>query len=163
MSDYPAFNNQQAMLGAINRRLKESQEGGELALVLWFDDVLGLADELGMPQAEGAAIAQRLYHEGFLEGNLGKGYTVTLGVRVSFSMLKVEYLTSKGMQEIGEFPDPQQRLVLGFDAAIRTVQQDDSMPEAEKKRKIDWFEEAKIVVRTMAIETAKAVFRGDVS
>jgi len=159
---YPAFDNQRAMLDAINRRLKESQGRGELALDLWFHDVLNTADELSIPQAEGAAIVQRLYREEFLEGKLGQGYKQGSGASVPFSRLKVEYLTSKGMQEIGEFPDPQQRLILGFDAALRTIRQDNSISEEEKKRKIDWFEEAKFVARTLTIDAAKAVFRGDV-
>ena len=56
----------------------------------------------------------------------------------------------------------QERLALILEAAIRAVQKDDSLDKDEKKKRIDWFEEAKIVVRTFGIEGAKAVLRGDI-
>ena len=52
-------------------------------------------------------------------------------------------------------------MALILEAAIRAVQRDNSLDEAAKKRRVDWFEELKIVVRTFGIEGAKAVLRGD--
>ncbi len=49
-----------------------------------------------------------------------------------------------------------------LEEAIRAVQRDNSLDEAAKKRRVDWFEELKIVVRTFGIEGAKAVPRGDI-
>jgi hypothetical protein len=62
---------------------------------------------------------------------------------------------------IGEMPDPQERLALIMDAAIRAVDRDERLDKDEKKKRIDWFEELKIVVRTFGIEGAKAVLRGE--
>jgi hypothetical protein len=160
---YPELEKQQAMLDAVNRRLKASQEQGELSLQLSFNDVLALAEELRMPQAEGVAIFRRLYQEGFFGGWMGQGYKDPVIGSVPFSRVKVEFLTSKGKQEIGDFPDPRERIILGVEAAIRSLQRDPTMDPAEKQRKIDWFEEFKFVVRSLTVETAKAVFRGDAS
>jgi hypothetical protein len=70
-------------------------------------------------------------------------------------------LTERGLLTIGEMPDPQERLALIMDAAIRAVDRDERLDKDEKKKRIDWFEELKIVVRTFGIEGAKAVLRGE--
>jgi hypothetical protein len=48
-----------------------------------------------------------------------------------------------------------------LDATIQAVQRDTSLGPVEKKQLIDWSEEAKFVVRTLGVEAAKAVWRGD--
>jgi hypothetical protein len=70
-------------------------------------------------------------------------------------------LETEGYELIGEPPDPQERLALILEAAIRTVK-DNSLDEAAKKRRVDWFEELKIVVGTFGIEGARAVLRGGI-
>jgi hypothetical protein len=74
---------------------------------------------------------------------------------------QVRGLADKGLIEIGELPDPRERLILGLDAAMRSIQRDPTLTDEEKKRRIDWFEEAKIMVRTLGVETVKAIWRGD--
>jgi hypothetical protein len=70
-------------------------------------------------------------------------------------------LETRGYELIGELPDPQERIVVILEGAIRAVQRDDRLDDAEKKKRVDLLEEAKWVVRTFAIEVAKAVWRGD--
>jgi hypothetical protein len=99
----------------------------------------------------------RLVDEGYINAQLQKG---VLG-GPAFSSALVRGLTEKGLIEIGELPDPTERLVLGLDAAIRVIQRDPTLDEEERRRRIDWFEEAKFVVRTLGVETVKAIWRGD--
>jgi hypothetical protein len=98
--------NLRSMLVDIKRRLKESQERGNLALSLGYTEVLNMADELGIRQDEGVDIARRLLHEGYLVGTLTNPYTTrrytrARGHKAPFAVLKVVELTPKGRQEIG--------------------------------------------------------------
>jgi hypothetical protein len=75
-------------------------------------------------------------------------------------IVTVEFITDAGLREIGELPDPQVQLTQRFDAAIEAIQRDRSIPEVEKKPKIDWLEEGKIVARTLTIDAIKAILIG---
>ena len=85
-----------AMLEAINRRLEESRERGDLVLSLGYSEVLNMGAEMGIPQDESAEIAEKLYREGYLKGTLTKSFTGAHGDKAPFARLKVVELTPKG-------------------------------------------------------------------
>lgn len=66
-----------------------------------------------------------------------------------------------GLAQIGELSDPQERFLLGLEAAIQAIREDDRIPEEEKRRGIDWLEEGKQIGRPLTIEVIKAIWRGD--
>jgi hypothetical protein len=72
------------------------------------------------------------------------------------------HLEDGGYELIGELPNPQERLALVLEAAIQATRRDGRLDDTEKRRRIDLFEETKFVVRTLGVEVAKAVWRGDI-
>jgi hypothetical protein len=112
----------------------------------------------GMSKTEAKYSLKQLVDEGYIT-------LVHMATELSyepFVYFVPQSLTEKGLLAIGEMPDPQERLALILEAAIQAVEKDDSLDKDEKKKRIDWFEEAKIAVRTLGIEGAKAVLRGDI-
>jgi hypothetical protein len=166
----PRLQKVQRMLGVINRALTQAEQDGEPGIrvfVIWGGPEVGvevlhgthrikLAEELGLSGGETVGLFRWAESEGYLRpnyGRSGRNSETPLGV--------LEHLESAGYELIGELPDPQERLTLILDAAIQAVQRDQSLKPEERQRRIDWFEEAKFVVRTFGVEAAKAVWRGD--
>jgi hypothetical protein len=177
VDQYPRLQKVQRMLSVLDRTITEAERSGDPEVRIWIvrgageaevqvsyfrqgelnDRRINLAGELDLSGGETVGLFRWAESEGYIRpnyGSMGQGGEVSIGV--------LDHLESKGYELIGELPDPQERLALILEAAIRTVQKDDSLDKDEKKRRIDWFEEAKIVVRTFGIEGAKAVLRGDI-
>lgn len=149
------------MLKIVQERIEQAYEGGQLQARIDINQVIALGDELGI--SEGAAVAMfcRLGDEGyFVATGLNKPFNHGFD-RYPFMWANVDRLTTKGLLEIGELPDVRERLIRGLDAAIRAVEREE-IPEPEKKKRIDWLEEGKIMVRTLAVEGVKAIYRGDI-
>ena len=169
MEDYPRLHKAQRMLDLLEQKLKEAERQGdpslrvlvvkggpEVSVHLLGVPTVVLAKELGYGGAETVRLFRWLEEEDYIRPNYGR-----TGRNTETPTAVLENLTSKGYVEIGEVPDPQERLALILEAATRAVERDEGLNEQEKKRRIDWFEEAKFVVRTFGVEVAKAVWRGN--
>ena len=75
----------------------------------------------------------------------------------SFSMVTVESISNRGLLEIGELPDPQQRFLMGLQAAIQAIREDDRINPEDKEKGIDWLEEGKQLGRPLTVEIIKAI------
>jgi hypothetical protein len=176
---YPRLHKVQRMLGVLEQALKRSERGsnpGVTILLVRGGDQAGvylrvvdagtamqqisLAEELGLSGGETVGLFMWAESEGYFRPNYGGSVNISPGTSALAAGL--DHLETKGYELIGELPDPQERLALILEAAIRAVQKDNTLDEATKKRRVDWFEELKIVVRTFGIEGAKAVLRGDI-
>lgn len=172
MERYPRLQKVQRVLGVINQALAQAEQAGEPGIrvfVVWGGSNVGvevvhgtqrinLAEELGLSGGETVGLFRWAESAGYLRPNYGRGgrdSEAPLGV--------LEHLETEGYELIGELPDPQERLALILDAAIEAVQRDQSLKPEERQRRIDWFKEAKFVVRTFGVEVAKAVWRGDLA
>jgi hypothetical protein len=139
-----------------------AREGRESEVVLTYFPRGGgradvnLAEELGFSGPETVGLFRWAESEGYIRPSYGSG-----GRNANTATASLDHLEGKGYELIGELPDPQERLALILDATIQAVPRDISLGPEEKQQRIDWFEEAKIVVRTLGIEVAKAVWRGD--
>ena len=163
---YPQLASDQKMLEFLYRKMQEvydrdeevlqlsyrSGQGGPAYLRLYWEGV-DVGEKIGVRSAEAISMFKRLAQAGYI--------ITDVRPLESFGTPGVWGLTNDGLAQIGRLPDPQERLVLGLDAAIRSVQRDSTLGDEDKKRRIDWFEEAKIMVRTLGVETVKAVWRGD--
>jgi hypothetical protein len=185
---YPRLQNLQRMLILIDRIIKEAareelnpevevhinRSGRDAGVTIFYmvgdpqtedfftgaDRPVGhhLARELGLGGGETVGLFRWAESEGYIRPNygaLGRDYG-------DWKRGTLEHLQSKGYELIGELPDPQEHLARILDAAIQVVQRDASLDPQEKKRRIDWFEEAKFVVRTFGVEVAKSVLRGEI-
>jgi hypothetical protein len=167
---YPRLQRVQRMLSVINRALTQAEQEGEPGIrvfvvggepdvgvkVLLTGQHIKLAEELGLSGGETVGLFRWAESEGFLRPNYGRN-----GRNSEAPLGVLEHLESEGYELIGELPNPQERLALILDAAIQAVQRDQSLTPDERKRRIDLFEGAKFVVRTLGVEVAKAVWRGD--
>ncbi len=154
------------MLEFLSQKLEKVQGQGESALMVEFIDygpTVGLyvgpandsvADLLGMSGGETVGLLRRLGYDGYVRVDFGRSR--------SFGRARVESLTDKGMREIGELPDPQERFLLGLEAAIRAIREDESIPGPGRSRRIDVLEEAKQIGRPLAVDIIKAMFRGEI-
>jgi hypothetical protein len=175
---YPRLQKVQRMLGVLDQVLKQAErgtnpgvtillvQGGDQAGVYlrvagatWVTQDISLAEELGLSGGETVGLFRWAESEGYIRPTYGGSTSISPGAEVPTAGLY--HLETKGYELIGELPDPQERLALVLDAAIQAVQRDQSLKPEERQRRIDWFEEAKFVVRTFGVEVAKAVWRGD--
>ena len=89
---------------------------------------INLAGELDLSGAETVGLFRWAEAAGYIHptygGSMERSAPVTMG--------SLEYLQLKGYELIGELPDPQERLALILEAAIRAVQQDESVSKDEK-------------------------------
>ena len=121
---YPEMQRRGTMLRLLRRTASEAHERGELAAQLSFEDVQGMAGQVGCNPAQAVALFQRLHREGRWEGKMMAGYK-----GVPFSIAAVEDLTSEGMREIGELPDPAEDLARRLAEAARAIEERDDVPE----------------------------------
>jgi hypothetical protein len=173
---YPRLLKVQKMLSVLDRAIKEAEQGGDPEVRVWIARGSGeskvdlsyyceegvhthhvnLVEELGLSGGETVGLFRWAESEGYIRPNYGSGSRTANIVTAT-----LEHLETEGYELIGELPDPEERLALILDAAIQAVQRDQTLEPEERQRRIDWFEEAKFVVRTFGVEVAKAVWRGD--
>jgi hypothetical protein len=174
---YPRLQKVQRMLDVLDRTITEAErQGGDpevkiliarggrearVDLSYFHQEELNarhvnLAEELGLSVGETVGLFRWAESEGYIRPNYGSG---SRDADTAFAVL--DHLESAGYELIGELPDPQERLALVLDAAILAVRRDQSLTPEQRQQRIDWFEEAKFVVRTFGVEVAKAVWRGD--
>lgn len=124
---YPELQRRGTMLRLLRRTASEAHERGELAARLSFEDVGGMAGQIGCNPAQAVALFQRLHREGRWSGKLMAGYK-----GLPFSIALVEDLTSEGMREVGELPDPAEELASRLVEAARAIEGRDDVPDGQK-------------------------------
>jgi DNA-binding MarR family transcriptional regulator len=166
--EYPYYDNRKRLLDFFYNCLQQAYDASwdRLLLMVTFSPKPGvtvaqpfrrnLEKELGLRGGEIVAIFRNLEQEGYIQvsHNEHKGF--------GMEVVELKNLHDKALLEIGQIPDAQQRFLSGLEAAIRTTQQDDTIPEPEKKRRIDWLEEGKHLARTFTVEVLKGMLRGDI-
>jgi hypothetical protein len=179
LDEYPRLQNLQRMLGVIHGAITQAERGSNPGVTILVNPggnqagvylrVVGaadmgmqetsLAEVLGLSGGETVSLFKWAESEGYVCPNYGGSVPISSGTEAQAAGL--DHLETRGYELIGELPDPQERIVIILEGAIRAVQRDDRLDDAEKKKRVDLLEEAKWVVRTFAIEVAKAVWRGD--
>lgn len=179
MEEYPRLQKTRKMLDVIHRAIQDAEQHGDPGIrIVWtrgssFTQAsvllsyfrqgensareIDLVEELHLGPGETLGLFRWAESEGYILPSYGG-----TSRSADFAMPTLDHLEGKGYELIGELPDPQERLVLIMESAIRAVRSDQSLTKEERQKRIDWFEEAKFVVRTFGVEAAKAVWRGDV-
>jgi hypothetical protein len=172
MEQYPRVQKAQRMLEVINRIITEAEregapgvqvltvfEGPEVGVHLRYGShTVDLAGELELGGGEVVGLFGWAESAGYVRPHYDTG-----GRHSEVPMGLLYHLEDAGYEQIGELPNPQERLVLILEAAIRTTRKDRRLDDTEKRRRIDLLEEGKFVLRTLGVEVAKAVWRGDIS
>jgi hypothetical protein len=171
VEQYPRLQKAQRMLDVIHRTITEAEREGEPGVrvfprrggpevgvqLLYGSHNVNLAEELGISGGEVVGLFEWTESAGYVRpyyGRSGRHSDTPLGL--------LYHLEDGGYELIGELPNPQERLVLVLEAAIQATRGDGRLDDTEKRRRIDLFEETKFVVRTLGVEVAKAVWRGDI-
>ncbi len=151
MKDYPEIVRWQNMLRAIHEWGQDQYNER-----LDYQSVVHMGQQFGLTEAQSLNIFEMLVDEGYINARLIEGYLG--GPRFRFAFLKG--LTKKGLIAIGEAPDPTESLIRGFRAAIKSIEQDPTMPEDEKRRKIDWLNQSVNFVGNLGAAYAKQILDG---
>jgi hypothetical protein len=153
---YPELSSRRHFLHAVYGQLHQAHEAGEWELLLQLPDIARIGEEIGFNQPRTFAKFKELVDLGYLRARLGRG----MHGGPTFSLAIVEGLTNLGLLEIGEIPDPRQRLIDGFEGAIREIEADPGMNDQEKKRRVDWGHQAIEFVRGLGVAGAARIFFG---
>jgi len=98
----------------------------------------------------------RLVNEGYIDADLRREYAGG----PPFSRAVIRGLTEKGLTEIGELPDPQQKIIQGLEANIRRIEQDTSMSPGRKQYLIAAGRQAIDFVREVGAQGAATILFG---
>jgi heme oxygenase len=131
------------MLRGLHQRVRAAENEDDLLVAgrtgssveLRSPDFVDLVSEANQNRVQAAKLFARLVREKFV---VLEGTPVETGGLVEIAW--VSDLTDKGLAAIGELPDVQERFIAGLQAAMRQVEADDSLPEDEKQRRINWLE-----------------------
>jgi hypothetical protein len=98
----------------------------------------------------------RLVNEGYIDADLRREYAGG----PPFSSAVVRGLTERGPIEIGELPDPQQKIIRGLEANIRRIEQDTSMSPNRKQYLVAAGRQAIEFVREVGSQGAASILFG---
>jgi hypothetical protein len=98
----------------------------------------------------------RLVNEGYIDADLRREFAGG----PPFSSAVVRGLTERGLIEIGELPDPQQKIIQGLEANIRRIEQDTSMSPDRKQYLVAAGRQAIEFVREVGAQGAATILFG---
>jgi len=146
--NYPEWTKSQLMLLLFWNKLQEAFDRGrsELRLLVVrgegqtrimfgdYTDEVNVSDEIPELSRGGEAVAvyDRLRKEGYIHVDYW-GVDPTN----EFTQAALSGLSTKGLIDIGKFPDPDERLARAFEQARNIVAQDSSIPPDEKQQMLD--------------------------
>lgn len=170
MAEYPQQTKIHGMIELIHRQLKKAYEQGESQLRVDYyaggesvgvymgsvsDPERAAARTLGVSGGEAVSLFRYVCRQGYVSLNPRSD------ISSSFGLVIVESISNRGLLEIGELPDPQQRFLMGLEAAIQAIREDDRIDQETKEKGIDWLEEGKQLGRPLTVEVIKAIWRGE--
>ena len=141
---FPTRTKRQRVLININALVRRWDAEGDLDYMIDDNIMAKIAEECGLPDRELRRILAGLVTEGYLAAEVILLEDDPLPIHVF-----INDLTDKGLVEIGELPDAEEKLIEGLRAAIRTIEADDTLTEEEKRPKIDWLKEGIALARSL--------------
>jgi hypothetical protein len=148
--EYPELENRRRFLEALYQKIQEGYDvGSHLVVVTVYGPPSprvvasflrtgtsqqepapsDIGEELGLRGAEAVALWGLLEQESYISVSGGKGP----GAGV-FKLFFLEYLTDKGLREIGRLPHPDERFVEVIEEVLRRIEENPDVPEVEKDR-----------------------------
>ncbi|MDP9454632.1 MAG: hypothetical protein M3Q60_02350 [Actinomycetota bacterium] len=164
---YPDWTKSQLLLLFLWNKLQEAWGSGHSALQLIIYRGSGrtglqvgypktdVSDELPELSRGGEAVAvfDRLWREDYIHVDFG-GYSPTS----AFTPVLLN-LSSKGMTDIGKFPDPDAKFAAALAAAYRAIEHEPSIPETQKRDALDTLEKTASLATNVG-GIARAFFDG---
>ncbi len=98
----------------------------------------------------------RLVHEGYINADLRREFVGG----PPFTSAVVRGLSERGLTEIGELPDPQEKIIRGLEANIRRIEQDPSMSPQRKEYLVAAGRQAIEFVREVGAQGAANILFG---
>lgn len=155
---YPAWEKKLGLLRCVHAWIQKRDAADDFGAVVDMAEVDRWASSIqGMSKTEAVYGVKQLVDEGYVTlVHMSKEITPA-----PWLLIVPQSLTDKGLIALGEMPDPQERFIVGLEAAIRAIREDGQMEEPEKKRRIDVLEEAKQIGRPLAVDIIKGILKGD--
>jgi DNA-binding MarR family transcriptional regulator len=139
--EYPELANRRRLLEILYRSLQEAYdaEWERLMLVVhtspvpkvrqWRPSERDIGEELSLRGGEAVDLFRRLENEGYINVSRGQSRGP-----IGLDMLFLDYLTDKGLREIGQLPHPDERFVEAIEEVLRRIEENPEIPQAEKDR-----------------------------
>ena len=146
---YPDWTKAQLLLLLVWNKLQEAYDqgeselrvtirrgGGRTGVTLGYLSPVEVSDEIPELERGGEAVAvfERLRKEGYVLGDFGSGGPSDMETPVLYG------LSTRGMVDIGKFPDPDARFAAAIEAAHRAIEHTSNIPEEEKRDMLDTLE-----------------------
>ncbi len=127
------------------------RDGDESGVHVGYPESVAVSDEIPELKRGGEAVAvfERLRRESYILGDFDSGSASTIETPVLYG------LSTKGMVDIGKFPDPDAK----FAAAYRAIEREPSIPESEKRDMLDTLEKTASLANNVG-GMARAFFEG---
>ncbi len=167
---YPQQEKIRGMIELLFQELEKAYEQGNSALEVHYKTLgenvgvdvraysgqqTNAADALGVPGGEALNLFRYVCNEGLVHVGPQSDLSSSIG------MVIVENISNQGLLEIGELPDPKERLLSGLKAALQDIQQDPMLKPEEKEEKLNAGREAIAFVRGLAVEVSARVLMGE--
>jgi len=157
------------MIALLHRELQKAYEQGKSALEVHYKtsgenvgvDVQAYTGQgenaalaLGVPGGEALSLFRYVCNEELVHVSPQSDLSSSIGIVI------VEDISNRGLLEIGELPDPKERLLSGLETALRDIQLDPMLKPEEKEEKLNAGREAIEFIRGLAVEVSARVLMG---
>jgi hypothetical protein len=134
MPDYPERWKRERLLWYVHEWIQEQQVGEEFVPELTVTDVQVWGDQQeGLNGVQAVNLFKQLYEEDYFSVN----FLDTRSDRYPWYRAAPQALTTKGLLEIGELPDPDQRFITALEEVRRTIERHPDIPPMEKSSMLD--------------------------
>jgi hypothetical protein len=153
---YPEQWKRERMLWFVHEWIQEHQTDENFVPELSVHDVQQWGDEQeGLNGAQAVNLFKQLYEEGYIYLN----FLDTNIDRYPWFRTAPQSLSTRGLLEIGELPDPDERLAAALAATRRAIEQEPSIPEEEKRDMLDTLEKMASLANNVR-GVAQAIIQG---
>jgi hypothetical protein len=154
--EYPEQWKRERVLWFVHEWILENQVDEDYVPEFSVQELIRWGDEQeGFTGAQAINLFKQLYEEGyvylnFLDTNID-GYP--------WFRAAPQSLSTRGLLEIGELPDPDARLVAALAATRRAIEEEDSIPEEDKRDMLDTLEKVASLANNVR-GVAQAIVQG---
>lgn len=135
--EYPEQWKRERLLWFVHDWIQERHAADDNTPMLDVHEVQHWGEEQeGMNGAQAMHLFKQLVEEGYISTS----WLNTGSDRWPWAHAGPQYLTTRGLLEIGELPDPDQKLIAALAATRRMIEQDPGIPEEDKPGMLDTLE-----------------------
>jgi hypothetical protein len=144
---YPEQWKRERILWFVHEWIQENQAGEDLVPEISVHKIIGWGDEQeGLNGVQAVNLLKQLVEERYISVN----FLDTRGDGYPWYRVAPQSLTTKGLVEIGELPNPDERFAAALARARLTIEQEPSIPEDKKHDMLDTMEKMASLANNVA-------------